>query len=80
MLLEIYLKPLLHPDVEKMIAAVQQNPIEFEQHFAQMATPDGMWQLIIGMSAQCDRVLYESDIFREAQGFAIARNDVLRKS
>jgi len=43
MLLETGLKLLLHPNVEKMIAAVQQNPIEFEQHFAQMAAPDGMW-------------------------------------
>ncbi|MBW4566317.1 MAG: alpha/beta hydrolase [Mojavia pulchra JT2-VF2] len=60
------LKPLLHPDVERMITAVQLNPVEFEQHFAQMATPDGMWQLIISMSAECDRVLYESDVFCEA--------------
>ncbi|MDZ8183526.1 MAG: alpha/beta hydrolase [Nostoc sp. ChiSLP02] len=60
------LKPLLHPDVERMICAVQQDPIKFEQHFAQMATPEGMWQLIIGMSSECDRILYEDDKFRAA--------------
>ncbi|BAZ36577.1 putative alpha/beta hydrolase (plasmid) [Calothrix sp. NIES-4101] len=57
------LKPLLHPDVERMITAVQQNPMEFEQQFAQRTTPEGMWQLIIGMSGECDRVLYENETF-----------------
>ncbi|MBD2445946.1 alpha/beta hydrolase [Nostoc sp. FACHB-152] len=60
------LKPLLHPDVERMISAVQQDPIKFEQQFAQMATPEGMWQLIIGMSSECDRILYEDVTFRAA--------------
>lgn len=59
-------RPLLHPDVERIIAAVEENAVEFEQSFAQMVTPDGLWQLIINMSAECDRLLYESDIFREA--------------
>jgi pimeloyl-ACP methyl ester carboxylesterase len=70
------LRPLLHPDVASMISAVQQDPVGFEQHFSQMATPDGLWQLIIGMSAQCDRMLYESETFGAAyqralqEGFA----------
>jgi hypothetical protein len=49
-----------------MIAAIQQDTVQFEQHFSQIATPDGLWQLIIGMSAQCDRALYESDTFGAA--------------
>lgn len=61
-----HLRPLLHPDVAGMIAAVQQDPVEFEQQFSQMATPDGLWQLIISMSAQCDRILYESETFSAA--------------
>jgi pimeloyl-ACP methyl ester carboxylesterase len=60
------LKPLLHPDVAGMIAAVQQDAVGFEQHFAQMATWEGLWQLIIGMSGECDRTLYESDTFGKA--------------
>lgn len=60
------LKPLLHPDVERMIAAVQQDPVGFEQHLSQIATPEGLWQLIIAMSAERDRILYESSTFREA--------------
>lgn len=70
------LRPLLHPDVEGMIAAVQQDPAGFEKHFSQMATPDGLWRLIIGISAERDRMLYESDTFSEAyrralnEGFA----------
>lgn len=69
-------RPLLHPDVAGMIAAVQQDPIGFEQHFSQMATPDGLWQLIVSMSAQRDRILYESETFGAAyqralqEGFA----------
>jgi pimeloyl-ACP methyl ester carboxylesterase len=71
-----HLKPLLHPDVADMIAAVQQDPVGFEQHFSQIATADGLWQLIIGMSAECDRRLYESETFGVAyqralqEGFA----------
>lgn len=60
------LKPLLHPDVAGMIAAVQQDVIAFEKHFSQIATPDGLWQLIIGMSEECDRRLYESEAFGAA--------------
>lgn len=60
------LRPLLHPDVAGMIAAVQQDPVAFEQHFSQIATADGLWQLIIGMSAECDRILYESETFGAA--------------
>lgn len=57
------LRPLLHPDVEGMIAAVQQDAVGFEQRCAQMATPDGLWQLIMGMSGDRDRRLYESETF-----------------
>ena len=60
------LRPLLHPDVAGMVAAVQQNPVEFEQHFAQIATAEGLWQLIIGMSGECDRALYRSEPFSTA--------------
>ena len=60
------LLPLLHPDVKGIIAAIQQDPVGFEQHFSQMATADGLWQLIIGMSGERDRLLYESDTFSQA--------------
>jgi pimeloyl-ACP methyl ester carboxylesterase len=60
------LLPLLHPEVKGMIAAIQQDHVGFEQHFSQMATADGLWQLIIGMSAECDRILYESDTFSQS--------------
>lgn len=60
------LKPLLHPDVTRMIASLQQHPVEFEQHFTEIVTPHRLWQLIIGMSADDDRILYESDMFGKA--------------
>jgi pimeloyl-ACP methyl ester carboxylesterase len=60
------IKPLLHPDVAQMIAAVEQDAAAFEQHFSQIATWDGFWQLIINMSAERDRTLYLSDFFTQA--------------
>ncbi len=59
-------QPLLHPDVQGMIAAVQQDAVGFEQRFSQMATAEGLWQLIMGMSGECDRLLYESETFSKA--------------
>ncbi|MFQ4140855.1 hypothetical protein U2718_001420 [Chlorogloeopsis sp. ULAP02] len=59
-----------------MIAAVEKDAVGFEQYFSQIATPEGLWQLIIGMSGECDRLLYESDTFSKAyqralqEGFA----------
>lgn len=70
------LRPLLHPDVEGMIAAVQKDAVGFERHFSQIVTPEVLWQLIIGMSGERDRLLYESDTFSKAyqralqEGFA----------
>lgn len=66
-------KPLLHPDVAGMIAAVEQDAVGFEQRFSQMATTEGLWQLIIGMSAECDRTLYESDTFGKAYQRALQK-------
>jgi pimeloyl-ACP methyl ester carboxylesterase/ADP-ribose pyrophosphatase YjhB (NUDIX family) len=60
------IKPLLHPDVAAMIAAVEQDAAAFEQHFSETATWEGLWQLIITMSAECDRALYLSDSFSQA--------------
>ena len=56
----------MHPDVAGMVTAIQQDALGFEQRFAQTATPDGLWRLIIDMSAERDRVLYESNPFSKA--------------
>ncbi|MCT7953159.1 alpha/beta hydrolase, partial [Ancylothrix sp. C2] len=58
--------PLVHPDVKGMIAAIGQDATGFEQHFSQIATAEGLWQLIIGMSAPQDRLVYESEPFSQA--------------
>ncbi|BAT54842.1 alpha/beta hydrolase, putative [Nostoc sp. NIES-3756] len=86
------LKPLLHPDVARMVTAIEQDAVEFERQFAQIATADGLWQLIINMSAECDglrptfgdRHLYQSDLFAPAyqqalkEGFAQGANGYTR--
>jgi pimeloyl-ACP methyl ester carboxylesterase len=58
--------PLLHPEVAGMVRSARQDPAGFEQAFARMATPDGLWQLIVGMSGERDRALYVSESFGEA--------------
>lgn len=57
------LKPLLHPDVAAMVVAIQHDAAAFEQQFSMMATWDGLWRLILSMSTDRDRVLYESEPF-----------------
>lgn len=70
------IKPLLPPDLAQMIAAVEQDAAAFQQHFCQTATWEGLWQLIMAMSAEPDRALYMKDSFRPAyqrclqEGFA----------
>jgi pimeloyl-ACP methyl ester carboxylesterase len=59
-------RALLHPDVEAMIVAVESDPTEFERYFVEIATPKGLWQLIMGMSGDCDRQLYETESFSAA--------------
>ncbi|WP_199296799.1 alpha/beta hydrolase [Leptolyngbya sp. FACHB-711] len=60
------IRPLLHSDVSRMIAEIEQDAAAFEQYFSQIATPEGLWHLIIEMSAACDRSLYLSDSFGRA--------------
>ena len=50
--------PLLHPDVAAMVAAARLDPAGFEREFARIATADGLWQLVVGMSGERDRALY----------------------
>lgn len=69
-------KHVLHPDVAGMIAAARSDPAGFERDFAGFATAEGLWRLIVGMSAEQDRVVYESEVFGAAyrrsleEGFA----------
>ena len=61
------LTSLLHPEVARMIQAVQQDAAAFERHVAQMATPEWLWGLILQMSGERDRALYLGHAaFREA--------------
>jgi pimeloyl-ACP methyl ester carboxylesterase len=64
-------KPLLHPEVAAMLAAVEEDAAGFERHFSQMATAEGMWQLILGMSGEQDRRLYQDEAFGREFGRAL---------
>lgn len=60
------IRSLLHSDVAQMLIAVEQDPIAFEHHFSQSAKWEEMWQFIIGMSAERDRLVYLNDSFSQA--------------
>lgn len=70
------LRPLLHPEVAGMIAAIERDPAGFARDLASRADAEGMWQLVIGMSSEHDRAVYQRDgfsrPFRQAleEGFA----------
>jgi pimeloyl-ACP methyl ester carboxylesterase len=70
------IKPMLHPEVAGMVEAIRADAAGFERQFARMATPAGLWQLIVGMSAEQDRALYLDEHFSQAfqralqEGFA----------
>jgi len=57
--------PLLHADVAAMIARIQNDPAAFEQSFSQIATKDGLWNLILTMSSPHDRAVYTDPVFNE---------------
>ncbi|MCL6526153.1 MAG: alpha/beta hydrolase [Thermaceae bacterium] len=60
------LKPLLHPEVASLVEAAQADAEGLEQRFTQMATAEGFWQLVVGMSGQHDRAVYTDESFSTA--------------
>ena len=56
----------LQPDVAGLIGGVQQDPNMFEAYFAQMLNEEGLWKMIIGMSAERDKALYLQPEFSAA--------------
>lgn len=57
---------LLHPDVQAMVTAVRDDPVGFERDFSRVATLDGLWQLIMGMSSDVDLGVYRTEPFHSA--------------
>ncbi len=49
---------LLHHDVLAMVNQASHDPMAFERRFTQVATAEGMWELIMGMSGESDRAIY----------------------
>jgi pimeloyl-ACP methyl ester carboxylesterase len=68
--------PMLRADIARFVGDVGRDAESFEKYFTQLATPEALWQLIIGMSCDRDRALYLDDAFRGAyrrslwEGFA----------
>jgi pimeloyl-ACP methyl ester carboxylesterase len=69
-------RPLLHPEVERMVEAVERDAAAFEAQFAEIVTADALWRLIVDMSSEHDRAVYEGEAFAGAfrraleEGFA----------
>ncbi len=49
---------LLHHDVLTMLEQVSHDPMAFERRFTQVATAEGMLELIMGMCGESDRAIY----------------------
>lgn len=65
------LRPLLHPDVAGMLAAVQADPAGFERHVAAIASAEWLWTLIVETSDERDAELYRADVFGPAYRRAV---------
>jgi pimeloyl-ACP methyl ester carboxylesterase len=67
---------LLHPEVARMVEAIEKDRAGFEAAFAARVDAEGLWALILGMSAPTDRALYSAPGFSAAyrrslvEGFA----------
>jgi pimeloyl-ACP methyl ester carboxylesterase len=70
------MRPLVVPDVLRLIDTIAADRDAFEADFAAKVDADGLWQLVIAMSAPRDRALYEEPAFAAAyrralrEGFA----------
>lgn len=70
------MRPLLVPDIARMVDAIAADAPGFEAAFAANADADGLWALVLGMSAPGDRAIYEQPAFAAAyrralhEGFA----------
>jgi pimeloyl-ACP methyl ester carboxylesterase len=60
------LRPLLGPDVARLVDAVAADRARFEADFAARVDAQGMWSLVLGMSAPEDRARYEEPAFAAA--------------
>lgn len=65
-------RPLLHPDVAGLVAAIEADPAGFEASFAPRADADGMWALIDLMSSPHDRAIYHQPAFNAAYRQSLA--------
>ncbi|WP_233262244.1 alpha/beta fold hydrolase [Vitiosangium sp. GDMCC 1.1324] len=65
-------KQLLPPEVAGMVAAIEADRPGFEASFASRVDAEGLWALIIGMSAPTDRALYNEPAFAAAYRQSLA--------
>lgn len=66
------MRPLLVPDVARLVDAVAADPAGFEASFATQVDAEGMWRLVMQMSSPHDRALYEQPAFAVAYRATLA--------
>lgn len=66
------LRAQLVPDVAGLVDAVAADPVGFEASFATRVDADGLWRLILQMSAPHDRAIYEQPAFAAAYRQSLA--------
>lgn len=62
----------LVPDVAAMVRDIEADPAGFEAAFAHVVDADGLWRLVVAMSAPHDRARYEEPAFAAAYRRALA--------
>jgi len=66
------LRPLLHPEIAALVDAIARDRAGFEAALGARADADGMWRLVVDMSAPIDRARYTEPGFAAAYRQALA--------
>ncbi|QRK07926.1 alpha/beta fold hydrolase [Archangium violaceum] len=65
-------RQMLHPDVAGLVTAIEKDREGFEASFAARVDAEGLWALIIAMSAPEDRAIYDEPAFSTAYRRSLA--------
>lgn len=65
-------RQMLHPNVAAMVTAIEADRAGFEASFSSRVDAEGLWALILGMSAPEDRAFYDEPAFSAAYRQSLA--------
>ena len=65
-------RPLLHPEIERLVGAIEEDPAAVEAMLAPHVDAEGMWSLVMGASSERDRAFFETPEFATAYRRSLA--------